>query len=246
MDESVTTSSLLDTTITEYQKEREQLKIDQDKFNKEKTQMETSNDITDVIRLNAGGEIIMTTRATLTRVPKSTLALMFNGRWQERLPKDFDENIFLDYDPVLFRHLIEQLQTLENGNSPVFYPPLSPSLIVPFEKMLRKLGFNAAAASSSSDEIIALNVGGEQMITRQNTLTRVPQSKLAAIILRSKVNNKDANGNLFLDHDPKLFRHLLDQLRQQKQATIHYFDAPSNEKKESFNSMLNSFDLSSK
>jgi hypothetical protein len=230
--------------MTEYREEREQLKIDQEKLNEEKTQMQTSNDSIDVIRLNVGGEIMMTTRATLTRVPKSILATMFNGRWEDKLPKDTDENIFLDYNPVLFRHLLEQLRLLENLISPVFHPPLSPSLVVPFQKILRKLGFTLPP--QSSEEIIVLNVGGEQMITQQNTLTRVPQSKLAAIALHFKTQNMDVSGHLFLDYDPKLFRLLIGQLREDKQTNAYFFDAPFTERRDAFSSMLNSFDLKRK
>ncbi|EPS57124.1 hypothetical protein M569_17698, partial [Genlisea aurea] len=63
-----------------------------------------------VIRLNVGGEIIMTTRQTLTKIPKSTLYFMFNGRWEQKLQIDQNGNIFFDFNPIIFRHLIDQLQ----------------------------------------------------------------------------------------------------------------------------------------
>ena len=49
----------------------------------------------DVIRLNVGGEIIMTTRQTLTKIPKSILSIVFNGRWEHKLQIDRKSEIFI-------------------------------------------------------------------------------------------------------------------------------------------------------
>jgi diphthamide biosynthesis methyltransferase len=47
-------------------RDEEQLKIDRQKFEEEKKQMQKDINNIDVIQLNVGGQIIMTTRETLT------------------------------------------------------------------------------------------------------------------------------------------------------------------------------------
>lgn len=91
--ESTTTQSIYQRAVTEILKvesdlkrEREQLKIDREKFEDAKKLPKPINN-TDVIRLNVGDEILMTTHETLPRVPKSILFIMFNDRWELKLPK---------------------------------------------------------------------------------------------------------------------------------------------------------------
>jgi hypothetical protein len=56
--------------------------------------------------------------------------------WEQKLHRDPEGNIFLDFNPILFRHLLDQLQIIEIN----IHPPSQPSLVEPFKKMLRKLG----------------------------------------------------------------------------------------------------------
>jgi len=65
----------------------------------EQKQMEKPVENTDIIQLNVGGEIIVTTRETLTRIPTSIL--MFNGRCEDKLLLDQNRNFFFDFNPVL-------------------------------------------------------------------------------------------------------------------------------------------------
>src|ERR1700722_12155448 len=224
----------------ELDKARELFKSERQKFEKEKRLMQKSVDNTDVLQLNIGGQIIMTTRATLTRVPKSTLATMFNGRWEHKFGKDQYGNIFLDFNPVLFSHLLEQLRVLEDGKPARFHPPSAPSLVIPFEKMLRKLGLYQSP--TSEDAVVALNVGGQIVSIRQKTLNQISNLKLSAIVSSPKATNE----NPHINYDPKLFRHLLSQLREKQKANILYFDAPSNEDRNAFNAMLSDFNLNRK
>src|ERR1700722_1138779 len=168
---STTTPSLIDQDNVKLQRKLEELakakelfKIERQKFEGEKNLMLTNSvGDTNVLKLNIGGQIIMTTRATLTRIPKSTLATMFNGRWEHKFGRDQYGNIFLDFNPVLFGHLLEQLRALD-GKSARFHSPSSPSLVVPFEKMLRKLGLYPPRTSENA--VVALNVGGQIVSTR--------------------------------------------------------------------------------
>ena len=105
---TTTTQSAYEKAIAEILKEenvvkkaQEQLRNDQAKFEKEKNEMQRSAENTDVIQLNVGGDIMSTTRETLTRVPNSLLSVMFNGRWEQKLQIDQDNHIFFDYNPIV-------------------------------------------------------------------------------------------------------------------------------------------------
>jgi hypothetical protein len=204
----------------------------------------TSVDDTDVLRLNVGGELMSTSRSTLTRVTNSTLAKIFDGSREHQLRIDRDGNIFLDFNPILFGHLLEQLRMMESDTPQVFYAPSSHSLIAPFNKMLQKLSLDPAP--QSDENIITLNVGGEIIMTHRETLTQISDSKLAAIVSSNESVSVDASGHIFLDLNPELFRHLLDQLRLTQQTTIPSFDVPSIEETKAFNSMLISLGLKRK
>lgn len=67
----------------------------------------------DVILLNVGGELMDTTRDTLTDIPNTVLASITLSTSENRLKlAQYDENrrIFLDLSPTLFKHLLEQLR----------------------------------------------------------------------------------------------------------------------------------------
>jgi hypothetical protein len=62
----------------------------------------------DMVHLNVGGEVYVTTRATLTRYPESMLGAMFSGQ----LPTARDSNgcYFIDRDGSTFRHVLNFLR----------------------------------------------------------------------------------------------------------------------------------------
>ena len=71
-----------------------------------------SND--DVIELNIGGQKITTLRSTLTAIPSSKLALMFNNSHAKHtLLIDKEGVVFFDYNPLYFTHLLDQLRTIK-------------------------------------------------------------------------------------------------------------------------------------
>jgi hypothetical protein len=180
----------------------------------------------------------MTTRQTLTRVPKSILSMMFNGRWEHKLPLDKNQNIFLDFNPILFRHLLDQLQTFDATN---FCPPSDSSLVEPFKKMLRKLGLNELL--SSEKNLITFNVGGNIITNRQTTFTQILNSSLNPNVSSSNAMKVDKNHQVFVDHNPKLFRYLVNQLREKSSKNICHIEAPSKEEKISFQRMLDDLDI---
>jgi hypothetical protein len=213
-----------------------QLKIDREKFEEEK-QISKFIDNLDVIRLNVGGEILMTTRQTLTKIPKSTLSILFNGRWEYKLQIDQDGNIFFDFNPIVFRHLLDQLQIIETNKSNNLYPPSQPSLIEPFNKMLRKLGVQQFL-SPEKKNVITFNVGGQTITNRRTTFIQVSNSTFDTIVSPSKITPFNNQTDVFIDYDPKLFQHLINQLRKESFESISSWELSSNREKISFHTML--------
>ncbi len=227
----------------ELEKEKNQLKIDREKLEKEK-QISKSVDHTDVLQLNVGGEIIITTRQTLTRIPKSILSLLFYGRWEHKLHTDPEGNIFLDFNPILFRHLLDQLQIIEIKNSIHLHPPSQPSLVEPFKKMLRKLGLQQLL-SSQKKNVITFNVGGQKITNQRTTFTHVSNSTFDTIVSPPKIINFNHQNDVFVDYDPKLFLHLINQLRKNSFKKINTSELSLNEEK-SFKKMLSDLSISRK
>lgn len=189
-----------------------------------------------VIKINVGGEIFLFNQNIVTRVSGSKFASMINGNCEDIPALDFDGNIFLDYNPTVFRHFIEQLRIVKDEDTPVFYPPQSRLLIPAFNQMMEELDLQIAPVSD--DDIITLNVRGEIFVTRRRVLTRISHSQLAMIVSSYQTIHTDANGCVFLDYDARLFRHLLSQLRSSTCETVCKFHAPSTDDAEAFNAML--------
>ena len=64
----------------------------------------------DVISLNIGGKNMAASRSTLCQVEGSLLASMFSGRWEDRLKKDKQGNVFLDFNPDCFKLILNYLR----------------------------------------------------------------------------------------------------------------------------------------
>ena len=184
--------------FAELKKNQKQLEVDRKKFNNEK-KLNRNIYESDVIHLNVGGEMIATTRQTLISLPKSLFSILFNGRWEQRLHHDDQENIFLDFNPIVFRHLLDQLQLNQGKN---ISPPSDLSLIRSFQKMMKKLRVEHLL-STSDRNILTVNVDG-QLIT-----THLSNS--------SKLTNKT---HVFIDYHPKMFRHFIKVNRQNKSFSI--------------------------
>lgn len=221
---------------TEIENEEKELKFNRQRLKGEK-RIVTPVSPTDVIELNVDGEIISTTRQTLTKIPKSILSLLFNGRWEHRLPIDQHANIRLDFNPILFRYLLDQLQTFDPNNPIKILPPSQPSLVQPFKKMLRKLRLQHLL-SSQMKQVLTFNVGGQIITNRQTTFTAISNSNSQRIIFPSTAINLPNGSDVFLDSHPKLFQHLIDRLRTESFTNISFMELTSNEERSSFNQML--------
>ena len=197
----------------------------------------------ELIHLNVGGQIIVTHRATLTKFPDSILAKTFDGSYGGVLTRDSNGNYFLDYNPVLFNHLLDQLRILKSNDTPVFRSPLSASLAKPFHQMLKDFGLPVPLKTDS--DVVALNVGGERIVTLRKTLTGVPGSELALLASDSKEVKRDHFGRPFLDFNPSDFRHLLEQLRQGKTITSDGLEPPKNGSRSAFQAMVKALGIRS-
>ena len=122
------------------------------------------------------------------------------------MSKDQSENIFFDFNPILFRHLLDQLQVLEVNKSTRLYPPSQLSLVEPFKKMIRKLGLRKWL-SLEKKNVITFNVGGQTMTSQRTRFIGVSKSTFDTIVPPLKTMKLNSEDDAFLDYDPKLFRH---------------------------------------
>ena len=63
----------------------------------------------DILYLNVGGKIFLTSKATLCFKPESNLAKMVRGETEQLFDKD--GNLFIDQDPKYFRFVLQYLRT---------------------------------------------------------------------------------------------------------------------------------------
>ena len=112
----------------------------------------------DVIELNVGGQKMTTLRSTLTVVPHSKLAKMFDKDNSEKnLPLDKQGAVFFDYNPIHFNYLLDQLRAIKRmpktpGYQLQFQAPYVSSQLN-FTHMLVDLGLTRKLNTSISKNI---------------------------------------------------------------------------------------------
>eukprot|EP01113_Clastostelium_recurvatum_P042515 TRINITY_DN6896_c0_g1_i3.p1 TRINITY_DN6896_c0_g1~~TRINITY_DN6896_c0_g1_i3.p1 ORF type:complete len:318 (+),score=70.57 TRINITY_DN6896_c0_g1_i3:41-994(+) len=67
----------------------------------------------DIITLNISGHISAIKRSTLIQIPGSLFSQMFSGRWEDRLDRDKDGNVFLDYNYSFTEKILDYLRALK-------------------------------------------------------------------------------------------------------------------------------------
>jgi len=163
------------------------------------------------VKLNVGGEMMETTRETLTKFPDSKLAEMVNST------KD-DEVLRLDLDPEYFRPVLNWLRE----GLLVVSPTIEHKLLL---KMSVNLGLDKLAIEINKmtkplGDWIKLDVGGTIFNTSLTTLTRNPDSVLGRMFdpNSSLPPAKMQNGAFLIDADPSSFPVILHWLRSQEVA----------------------------
>ncbi|CAN0195083.1 unnamed protein product [Ectocarpus sp. 4 AP-2014] len=81
----------------------------------------------DTLTLNVGGSNVDVSRADLHRL----LANLFDGDWDERLPRDANSLMVLDESPVCFKHLVDALGGALPTDEQAYLPYVSNALGVP-------------------------------------------------------------------------------------------------------------------
>jgi hypothetical protein len=79
----------------------------------------------DILDINAGGEIIRVSRGTLTQIKGTVLDAIFSGRWEKMLLRDGNGNIFLDVNPECFRCIVDYLTECKIASPE--HPPRPPT-----------------------------------------------------------------------------------------------------------------------
>ena len=161
--------------------------------------------ISSTVKLNVGGHYFTTSLQTLTKDPNSMLAAMFSGKFDTRPAED--GAFFIDRDGTHFRFILNYLRTgkltLPEGAT-ALKEIQEEAEFYQIQGILDEL--NVLSESLGS---VKLNVGGHYFATSLQTLTKDPNSKLAAMF-SGKRSYHDA---FFIDRDGEHFRFILNYLR---------------------------------
>ena len=78
----------------------------------------------DLMEVNAGGEIVVAKRSTLTQIEGTRLEALFSGRWDKIIQRDSHGRIFLDVNPSCFRAIVDYLnEVLISSEDSPLNPP---------------------------------------------------------------------------------------------------------------------------
>ena len=127
------------------QAERAKMKAEVEAFNEEKKRMQAiavKDD--DIIRLNVGGQKFTTERSTLSQVEGSLFAIMFSGRWENRVKRDEDGVVFFDFNPQYFAYFLDYLRAkkIATSENPAPSPKVSKDHEENFYNLVEYLGLS--------------------------------------------------------------------------------------------------------
>lgn len=120
--------------ITKIKQEKQQIEQEMKVLSK------VAKDGDEILSLNISGEKIMVRRSVLTLVQGSNLQVMILNN--EKLLKDKEGNIFLDFNPICFKKIVDflKLKSIEIENKPPPMPVIDPSIREEFEYLANYLG----------------------------------------------------------------------------------------------------------
>ena len=171
--------------------------------------MEHAERIPFPVKLNVGGHYFTTSVQTLTKDPNSMLAAMFSGKFETKTCED--GAFFIDRDGTHFRFILNYLRTgkLTLPEGATFLKELEEEAeFYQIQGMVDELKL-----MSKSLAIVNLNVGGHHFTTSIQTLTRDPNSMLAAMFSGKFDVKRSTNGTCVIDRDGTHFRYILNYLR---------------------------------
>ncbi|KAF8068270.1 KCTD12 [Scenedesmus sp. PABB004] len=119
----------------------------------------------DILELNVGGAIMVTSRSTLRQVRGSLLHLLFDPANASLLLKDASGRPFFDYDPSAMSLVLRYLRELKVSggcSTSVLLPPIPPADAGPFRSLAQYLGLqiDEGAISSATARGAAISGGG--------------------------------------------------------------------------------------
>ncbi|CAD7700014.1 unnamed protein product [Ostreobium quekettii] len=129
--------------ITQVRAEMAQLQEEKAEFEAEKAVMQClTSQQSDVIKLNVRGKHIETRRSTLCQVDGCLLQYMFSGRWEDRLERDSEGRVFLDYNPYCLEKILDFLWALQLSCAeyPAPLPEVRSDEAANFRLLVRYLG----------------------------------------------------------------------------------------------------------
>lgn len=168
----------------------------------------------EIIKLNVGGKIFMTSITTLRRDPNCMLAAMFSQRFE--LVKQEDGAYFIDRDGTYFRHVLNFLRT---GSIPCRVTDVCA------DDLREEAEFYniQALLDYIPESIVKINVDGDVFHVAPETLTKHPTSKLAKMLSgEAKVPRID--GAYFFDRTSNYFKDLLEFMRDGKLVELEIGD----------------------
>ncbi|KAL3808765.1 hypothetical protein ACHAXA_001341 [Cyclostephanos tholiformis] len=96
----------------------------------------------DLVEVNAGGEIVVAKRSTLTQIHDTKFKAIFSGSWDKQLLRDNQGRIFLDVNPTCFRAIVDHLNemTISSKESPPSPPIVEDECKHPLQHQLELFG----------------------------------------------------------------------------------------------------------
>lgn len=159
---------------------------------------------TEVIEINCSNEMFTTQRAVLCSIPGSRLAKMFSDEYIGRLPRDFHNRIYLDFNPHCFRYVMEYLQNRrlrEDAPTPVIAAEQQQSMdllaealqLKPFLRVNKVSSVHSTSLQVFGNTITAMHPGW-QLVSAAYPLSMAGASFLEIHIME----NPDSRGGLAL------------------------------------------------
>ena len=90
-----------------------------------------------ILDINTGGVMMSVTRDTLTQIKRTRLEALFSGRWDKRLPREYNCRVFLNVNFNCFRAVVVHLN--ECKITPPDYSPKMPRLRGEDDTVLQQL-----------------------------------------------------------------------------------------------------------